>query len=424
MPSRRRSSSTQESSEASLTRPTDGAGHGLRSTRAIVSSAYVIRDVPQSMRKSDISTDASDISNGRDRRAMTSRYRSKSLGATRMSASQRLKQRRRNSGYEGGSGDVLTNEIDTAESYSRDEKKEQFRSKISTCQRLKQGRKSSGYDGGQDDAPTNNSKSVDHKDDTKEESIGLNQSTNEILSDYIQLKLELAELQSKLQFAEADTKIKIKSLQAQNQMLEKENASLIERNKELEEENGRLTQGRRFGRIRRVSLPERVSSVISNRPNSCMLGSHSEHQRTVSRQVAARHQSSLKEVKLNEAIPQVEASKSPALSSSEKRNQRKDSPARKTTNIPNDRELYKQISLYKKQQSMERSSTPERKHTQSKQRKSHTSTSDTSCETSSVHRQMQHHLSVQKPRSPILCFSIQPESVTSDYCEFSVIEPV
>lgn len=423
MPSRRRSSSTQDSSDNSITRPTDGAGHGLRHTRAIVSSAYVIRDVPQSMRQSDISTDASDISNTRDRRAMLSNYRSKSLGATRMVASERLKQKRRNSGFERGGGDLI-NEIDIAESYNRDEKEKECRTKTSASQQWKQGKRNSGSKEGQGDAPANITESnIAHPDGTKEENIGLNQSTKEILSDYIQLKLELAELQSKLQFTEADAKIKIEALQAQNEVLGRNNASLIERNKELQEENERLNQGRWFGRNRRISLPERVNSVSTNQSNSCMLGSHSEHQEiTVSRQVASKHQSSPKEVKLNQASSHSETSKSPA-SASEKTIHKRDA-APKTTSIANDHELYKQITLYRKQQSMERSPTPELKITQSKQRnQSHTSTSDTSCESSSVHQQTRYRLS----RSPIgdhLCFSIQPESVTSDYCEFSVIEPV
>lgn len=225
MQSRRKSSETQASTDSSsIACPTDGAGHGKRSRRATVSDSYVIRDL--SLRESDISTDADSFTMNKGRRGQMGQFRSKS--APRMCASQRLRLRQTIQGDEEKKIDVDSSDDNECINNLN------VKSNNNEVCRCKEGNELHDRD------------------------------NNEILSDFIQLKLELAELQSKLQHIESNAKTKIEALQSQNITLEKDNTNLIKRNKQLQEENDRLSQCRWLGIGRRASEVTLKTDAPSN----------------------------------------------------------------------------------------------------------------------------------------------------------------
>jgi hypothetical protein len=237
-----------------------------------------------------------------------------------------------------------------------------------------------------------------------------NDDTNEdVLSDYIQLKLELAEIQSQFQLFKADAKSKI-------ELLERENASLLQKNAALQEENMRLSESRWFGRSRRTSLPER----------SCLVGvGQCETTSSESRSKQYSENGTTKNDKLLQGFPLIPSTvrkKDTMQNNNVPNNTREKAP-----NIANDNELYKQLQLHKKQRSTDERNAGLNSDMGCIQRYSNTSTSETSCETTSVQKLPEKLPPTQEPGSPIgdnLCFSIQPESVSSGFCEYSVVEPV
>ena len=248
--------------------------------------------------------------------------------------------------------------------------------------------------------------------------------TDQILSDYIQLKLELAELQGKLQFVEADAKHKIQDLENKNELLQRENAEILETNRVLREENERLNRRKWLGGRRRASLQE------SSQP-SCRL---EIVRRTTSLQdtmppirdapCVCTTQMKTKKVTSNRSEPPQNKTQESTTSA----HRTKEKTTSKTPNVANDHELYKQIYLRQNcEASARRDKASIQLHREEKptQRNSNTSTSETSCETSLAPPSDNAPVPSDRVLSPggEFCFSIQAESISSDYCEYSVVDP-
>jgi len=388
-----------------LSRPTDGAGHGHRAipTVPVVSNNYVIKDAP--LRESDMSTDSIRV---RQRRGVMGKYsRSKSAPRLRMRASERLLLRQRTMESVDGSMNNETEKEDDASSCSED--------------------------------ITNKNTKASHN-NNHDSQCQSNSNTQGILSDYIALKLELAELQSQFQHAQCDARSRIEDLQSQNALLQQENTALIESNKVLQEEIERLNQSRWFGRSRsRAAVSDGGAGGIGQY----------YRRSTISGTVASSIQ---EENLLQDDVSRGAEKKDISPTVGAAKTIRVHQKHRDANNIANDRELYKQIrkqssaSLKKEENSIttddelskqihqrrkkriEESTQLEKESSTrviSQQRHSNTSTSETSSDTYMFEQQRVLLTTTEDTKSHVgdeLCFSIQTESVSSDYLGYSVVQ--
>ena len=397
-------------------RPTDGAGHGHRAipTVPVVSNTYVIKDAP--LRESDMSTDSIRV---RQRRGVMGKYsRSKSAPRLRMRASERLllRQRTMESGH--GSMNNDTEKEDDASSCSED--------------------------------ITNNNTEASHSNnhDSQRQS---NSNTQGILSDYIALKLELAELRSQFQHAQCDARSRIEDLQSQNALLQQENTALIESNKVLQEENERLNQSRWFGRsrsraavsdggaggigqyYRRSTISGMVASSIQEENLLQDDVSRGAEKKDISPTVGAaktirvhqKHRDANNIANDRELYKQIRKQSSASL-------KKDDPPAvsgdhEEENSITTDDELSKQIHQRRKKRIEESTQLEKESSTRvkSQQRHSNTSTSETSSDTYMFEQQRVLLTTTEDTKSHVgdeLCFSIQTESVSSDYLGYSVVQ--
>lgn len=275
--SRRRSSKTIASDHSERIcpsiRPNDGAGHGLRllKRQTSISRDYEIKDVPKNkfLRESDSSADGFNKTGVKD--VIVATYRGdggkrgptckRRYSAPRMRASERIAMRK-----------VMSGGNDRTERKKRNDSWDG--QLIMYAQSAQLGRKSG--DGDQENCDEGNEKSDDddvsgcllsdsgpqagrkqqsEKNQLSETKHPTESNTEAILADYIQLKLQVAELQSKLQHQA----LEFKELTHQNSMLQRENVELSERNRILLEENYRLDQSQHSGLLgmcRRLSLQE------------------------------------------------------------------------------------------------------------------------------------------------------------------------
>ena len=402
-------------------RPSDGAGHGHRAipTVPIVSNNYVIKDAP--LRESDLSTDSIRV---RQRSGVMGKYRrSKSAPRLRKRASERLLLRQRME-----RGDDSMNETE----------KEDESSSCSVDS-------------------TNNSTGASHRNNHDSQHQSSNSNTQGILSDYIALKLELAELQSQFQHAQCDARSRIEDLQSQNTLLQRENMALIESNRELQEENKRLNQSRWFGRSRTRAAVIDSGSVggIGQYYRPCVSGKSASsiqeenlQQDDVSDRNRLLYHAQKKDIQPAASaattirVPQKNQDANNIANDRElyKQIRRQSSASLKKDDLPpvsgdheeenniaNDDELSKQIRQRRKMR-MEESTQLEKESSnrvKSQQRHSNTSTSETSSDTCMSEQQRVVLTATEDTKSHMgdeLCFSIQTESVSSDYLGYSVVQ--
>eukprot|EP00804_Cyclotella_cryptica_P021252 CCRYP_001530-RA/>CCRYP_001530-RA protein AED:0.00 eAED:0.00 QI:132/1/1/1/1/1/2/265/565 len=267
---------------------TDGGGHGsprILGGPIYIPSDYTIKEIPKTLRASDNSTDydgGEGISTTRNRRCQS---------APRMRASERLLMRR----LSGEIKEDTDHLIEFSQEIISGESEENL---MAYLLQDKRHRRDGGHhnmyssgDRGSDERGSRNDhndkhndkdlKHQRHKNATRREINHSSNNSKELLSDYIQLKLEVAELRSQLQHVQArldKSYEKIEVLQSQNVLLEQENARLHVRNVALRAGNQRPSGW--LGKIRRFSLPEeachpwgnlyKVSRPEANRNHSCI----------------------------------------------------------------------------------------------------------------------------------------------------------